>query len=94
MAVHLALMAAPLVLQGIGSIFSGLAARKARKKAKERDQALLKAVLPQLQAEQAKTAMLTGGAVAGMNRGFMAPSGITAANYGPMRPGQMPPGFA
>lgn len=86
----MALMAAPMVLQGIGSIFSFFKGRKAKKKMMAQN----KVMQQQLEQMKRQTSMMATGGAMGIQNSFMMPSGLNAGNYGPMRPGMMPPMFA
>ncbi len=91
MALPLALMLAPTVLQLGTSIFSGLRARKMRKKMQKAQAETAKQLLGQTQMMQAQNQALVGG----MANSYMAPMGMNSAQgYGPMRPGALPPMFS
>ena len=96
MAWQMALMAAPLVMQLGTSIFSLFKGRKVKKQ--------VQAQMAQAAAEQKmQMAQVMGnfqgqnaGAVGGINRNYMMPSGIggPGAGYGPAPQGYFPPGYA
>lgn len=91
MALQMALLAAPLVVQGLQTIFSIGKSRKAKKETAAGIASLTADTQQRAQAMQGQTAKVLGS----INGGYMGPSGTPAGQGGvpTMQPGQLP-GFA